>query len=101
VSNELYISATGKGERIALMQDKRLIEYHVEENEQPFAVGDLYLGTVRKVVSGLNAAFIDIGYEKDAFLHYHDLSPHVLSLNKFVKDVIAKRPISLRSRKRH
>jgi ribonuclease G len=96
VSNELYISTTDKGERIALMQDKRLIEYHIEENEQPFAVGDLYLGTVRKVVSGLNAAFIDIGYEKDAFLHYHDLSPHILSLNKFTKDVIAKRPINLR-----
>lgn len=96
MSNELYISATDKGERIALMQDKRLIEYHTEETEQPFAVGDLYLGTVRKVVSGLNAAFIDIGYEKDAFLHYHDLSPHILSLNKFTKDVISKRPVNLR-----
>lgn len=95
MSNELYISATQKGDRIALLRDKRLIEYHFDETEQQFSVGDIYLGTVKKVVSGLNAAFIDIGYEKDAFLHYHDLSPHVNSLNKFTKDVIAKRPVSL------
>ena len=95
MSNELFISATQKGDRIALLQDKRLIEYHFDETEHQFAVGDVYLGTVKKLVSGLNAAFIDIGYEKDAFLHYHDLSPHINSHNKFTKDVIAKRPISL------
>ena len=95
MSNELFISATQKGDRIALLQDKRLIEYHFDETEHQFAVGDVYLGTVKKLVSGLNAAFIDIGYEKDAFLHYHDLSPHINSLNKFTKDVIAKRPVSL------
>ncbi len=94
MSNELYISSTPKGDRIALTQDKRLIEYHFDDTEHHFAVGDIYFGTVKKVVSGLNAAFIDIGYEKDAFLHYHDLSPHVLSLSKYTKDVIAKRPVS-------
>ncbi len=96
LSNELYISATQKGDRIALMQDKRLIEYHFDETEHQFSVGDIYLGTVRKVVSGLNAAFIDIGYEKDAFLHYHDLSPNINSLNRFTKEVVAKKPVSLR-----
>ena len=94
MSNELYISATQKGNRIALAQDRRVIEYHFDETEQQFTVGDLYLGTVRKVVSGLNAAFIDIGYEKDAFLHYHDLSPNINSLNQFTKDIIARKPIS-------
>ncbi len=96
MSNELYISATPKGDRIALVRNKRLIEYHVDETEHHFAVGDIYFGTVKKVVSGNNAAFIDIGHEKDAFLHYHDLSPHILSLIKFTKDVIAKRPVSPR-----
>lgn len=96
LSNELYISATPKGDRIALVQNKRLIEYHIDDAEHNFVVGDIYFGSVKKVVSGNNAAFIDIGHEKDAFLHYHDLSPNILSLNKFVKDVIAKRPVSPR-----
>ncbi len=94
MSNELFISATTKGNRIALTQDKGLIEYHLDETEVQFAVGDIFFGTVKKVVAGLNAAFIDIGYEKDAFLHYHDLSPNVFSLNKYTKDIIAKRPVS-------
>jgi ribonuclease G len=96
LSNELYISSTQKGKRIALLQDKRLIEYHFDNAESHFAVGDIYLGTVKKVVSGLNAAFIDIGYEKDAFLHYHDLSPNIKSLNVFTKGILNKKPWSPR-----
>lgn len=99
MSNELFISSTEKGERIALLQNKRLIEYHFDQADHSFAVGDIYLGTVRKVVSGLNAAFIDIGYEKDAFLHYHDLSPNINTLNNFTKDVIANKPISYKLNK--
>lgn len=95
MSNELYISATQKGDRIALVQDKRLIEYHFDETEHQFAVGDIYLGTVKKVVPGNNAAFVDVGYEKDGFLHYNEIISYY-SLNKFVKDVIAKRPVNLR-----
>ncbi|WP_109742554.1 Rne/Rng family ribonuclease [Arcicella aurantiaca] len=91
MSNELIINSTPKGDRIALLQDKRIVEYHLEESEPHFSVGDIYLGTVKKMVTGLNAAFIDIGYEKDAFLHYHDLGPNVNSLNKFTKEVIAER----------
>ncbi|MFD1819795.1 ribonuclease G [Pseudarcicella hirudinis] len=91
MSNELIINSTPKGDRIALLQDKRIVEYHLEESEPHFSVGDIYLGTVKKMVTGLNAAFIDIGYEKDAFLHYHDLGQNINSLNKFTKDVIAKR----------
>ncbi len=91
MSNELVINSTQKGERIALLQDKRLLEYHVEEPDHSFTVGDIYLGTVRKLVTGLNAAFVDVGYEKDAFLHYLDLGPNFNSLNKFTKDAISKR----------
>jgi ribonuclease G len=85
VSYELIINSTRNGSRIALLKDKRLVEYHEDTGGDSFNVGDIYLGTVKKVVPGLNAAFIDLGYEKDAFLHYHDLGPQVQSLNKYIK----------------
>ena len=91
MSNELIISATEEGSRIALLKDKSLVEFHQEAEGSKFVVGDIYLGTVKKVVQGLNAAFIDIGYEKDAFLHYLDLGPQFGSLQKFTKLVRAKK----------
>jgi len=91
LSNELIISATQNGCRIALLKDKNLAEFHHEEEGSKFVVGDIYLGTVKKVVQGLNAAFIDIGYEKDAFLHYLDLGAQYGSLQKFTKLVRAKK----------
>ncbi|MEY4646571.1 MAG: Ribonuclease, partial [Bacteroidota bacterium] len=91
MSNELIINSTPKGDRIALLQDKRIVEYHIEQSEPQFSVGDIYLGTIKKLVSGLNAAFIDIGYEKDAFLHYHDLGPNLATLQKFTRDVLNKK----------
>ncbi|MBX9853577.1 MAG: Rne/Rng family ribonuclease [Cytophagaceae bacterium] len=94
MSTELFINSTQKGERIALLKDRRLVECHYEDNAQRFTVGDIYLGTVKKVVPGLNAAFIDIGYEKDAFLHYLDLGPQIRSLLKYVKLVRSNNPKS-------
>lgn len=91
MSNELIISATPEGCRIALLRDKALVEFHEDNGSSKFAVGDIYLGTVKKVVQGLNAAFIDIGYEKDAFLHYLDLGPQFASLQKFCKLVRSKK----------
>lgn len=85
MSNELIINSTQDGCRLALLKDKGLVEFHHDTEENKFKVGDIYLGTVKKVVPGLNAAFIDIGYEKDAFLHYLDLGPQVKSLNKYSK----------------
>jgi ribonuclease G len=85
VSNELVIHSTQHGCRIALLRDKSLVEFHNEDLANKFTVGDIYLGTVKKVVPGLNAAFIDVGYDKDAFLHYLDLGPQVSSLNKFTR----------------
>lgn len=81
----MIINSTQTGCRIALLKDKSLVEFHQEEDGNQFTVGDIYLGTVKKVVQGLNAAFIDIGYEKDAFLHYLDLGPQFRSQNKFAK----------------
>lgn len=88
MSNELIIDASGSEVVIALVSDKRLVELNREKTNTQFAVGDIYLGRVRKVMAGLNAAFVDVGYEKDAFLHYFDLGPQVLSLNKFVRQTI-------------
>lgn len=79
----MVINASDSGVAIALLEDKKLVELHYERNNSAFAVGDLYLGKVKKLMPGLNAAFVDVGYEKDAFLHYTDLSPYVRSLIKF------------------
>ncbi|MEX2592362.1 MAG: Rne/Rng family ribonuclease [Anditalea sp.] len=85
MSTELLIDSAQNGSRIALLKDKSLVELHTEEEDSKFKVGDIYLGTVRKIVNGLNAAFIDVGYEKDAFLHYQDLGPQINSLIKYIK----------------
>ncbi|MCH7407817.1 Rne/Rng family ribonuclease [Belliella sp. DSM 111904] len=85
MSTELLIDSAQSGSRIALLKDKSLVELHADGEDNKFKVGDIYLGTVRKIVNGLNAAFIDVGYEKDAFLHYQDLGPQINSLNKFTK----------------
>ncbi|MCX7728207.1 MAG: Rne/Rng family ribonuclease [Bacteroidia bacterium] len=78
-----------KGEiAIALLQDKKLVELHKEKTNNQFTVGDIYLGRVSRVMKGLNAAFVDVGYEKDAFLHYLDLGPQFKSLMKYTEDVI-------------
>ena len=87
----MIISSTRERCRIALLKDKRLVEFHQESTDNSFTVGDIYFGSVKKVVPGLNAAFIDLGYEKDAFLHYLDLGPQVRSLGKFTKMVVSKR----------
>jgi len=101
MSNELIISAAQEGCRIALLRDKTLVEFHQDEEGSKFVVGDIYLGTVKKVVQGLNAAFIDIGYEKDAFLHYLDLGPQYGSLQKFTKLVRNKKITGSRLEKFH
>jgi ribonuclease G len=76
------------------LKNKDLLEFHFEEESLRFKVGDIYLGTVKKVVPGLNAAFIDIGYDKDAFLHYLDLGPQVSSLNRFTKFALTRKNTS-------
>jgi len=88
VSLELVIDVRKSGIWLALLQDGKLIELHEERGNTEFSVGDVYLGKVRKVVPSLNAAFVDVGYEKDAFLHYLDLGPQFNSLNKFCRDTL-------------
>lgn len=88
MNKELIINASGEGVEIALLEDKRLVELHYERGQDQFSVGDLYLGKVKKLMPGLNAAFVDVGFEKDAFLHYTDLSPYFKSLVKFTQESI-------------
>src|SRR4051812_19474710 len=85
LNKELIINAASQGVEIALLEDKKLVELHHEKADASFAVGDLYLGKVKKLIPGLNAAFVDVGFEKDAFLHYTDLSPYARSLLKFTQ----------------
>jgi len=84
VSNELIIDAAASEISIALLQDKALVELYKEKSDVRFSVGDIYLGKVKKIMPGLNAAFVDIGYEKDAFLHYLDLGPQFSSLKNYL-----------------
>ena len=85
MNKELIINATPQGVEIALLEDKKLVEIHNDKTDASFGVGDLYLGKVKKLIPGLNAAFIDVGFEKDAFLHYTDLSPFARSILKFTQ----------------
>lgn len=87
-NKELIINAAPQGVEIALLEDKKLVELHQEHADSDFAVGDLYLGKVKKLIPGMNAAFVDVGFEKDGFLHYTDLSPYVRSILKFTQHAI-------------
>jgi len=76
---------------IALLRDELLIEFHKEKRDNNYSVGDIYLGKVRKTTPGLNASFVNIGYEKDGFLHYLDLGPQFNSLKNFTRKAIDKK----------
>lgn len=93
---ELIIQASESDAVIALLKDGRLTELIQEDAKQQFSVGDVYLGQVRKLAPSLNAAFVDVGYEKDAFLHYHDLGPQISSWQSFNKKVhLGKQPANI------
>ena len=76
---ELVVEARSGGVWIALLREGKLIELQEEQGKSDFSVGDIYLGKVRKLVPSLNAAFVDVGYEKDAFLHYLDLGAQFIN----------------------
>ncbi|HBX91017.1 Rne/Rng family ribonuclease [Alistipes sp.] len=82
MNKELIVNVNPTEISIALCEDKVLVELNKEQSRSGFAVGDIYLGKVRKIMPGLNAAFVNIGHEKDAFIHYLDLGPQFPSLQK-------------------
>lgn len=95
MEREFIIDANSAGVAIALLEDKALVELQREKSNKKYSVGDVYLGKVRKIMPGLNAAFVNVGYEKDAFLHYLDLGHNVRSLNKYTRLGISNKIESL------
>jgi ribonuclease G len=91
VSKDLIIDAGDSEVSLALLEDKQLIELNKEKRNIQFSVGDIYLGKVKKIMPGLNAAFINVGYERDAFLHYLDLGAQFKSLHRYYSASIQKK----------
>jgi ribonuclease G len=91
VNSELVVDVQSSEISIALLEDKHLVELHQESREEQFAVGNIYIGRVKKIMPGLNAAFVDVGYEKDAFLHYLDLGSNFNTLYQFTTQILSDR----------
>jgi ribonuclease G len=91
VSKDLIIDAGDSEVSLALLEDKQLIELNKEKRNIQFSVGDIYLGKVKKIMPGLNAAFINVGYERDAFLHYLDLGAQFRSLHNYYSTAVQKK----------
>ncbi len=91
MTSELYIDAHPKKISIALTEDKRLVEYQEETQSESYSVGNVYLAKVRKIMPGLNACFVNVGYEKDAFLHYLDLGTQFHSYAKYLRQLVNDR----------
>ena len=102
MTSEVIIDVQPKEIAIALLEDKSLVEYQKETRSASFSVGNIYVAKVRKLMPGLNACFVDVGYSKDAFLHYLDLGPQFSSYEKYLKQVMSDRknlfPISKASK---
>lgn len=77
---EIIINSTNEDTRVALLEDRQLVEVFVERPDHERMVGDIYKGKIRKVVKGMQAAFIDIGFEQDGFLHFADMGDQVNQL---------------------
>lgn len=88
--SELVVDVQPADISIALLEDGRLMSLQKEARNIKFAVGGIYYGRVKKLMPGLNAAFVDIGSEKDAFLHYLDLGSQFSSFNAFVQGALAE-----------
>ncbi|MCQ2237741.1 MAG: Rne/Rng family ribonuclease [Bacteroidaceae bacterium] len=89
MTSELIVDVQPKEVSIALLEDKNLVELQKEGRTESFSVGNIYLGRIKKLMPGLNACFVDVGYERDAFLHYLDLGPQFASYQKYLKQVLS------------
>lgn len=85
MTSEVIVDVSSKDISIALLEDKRLVEFQREGRTEHFSVGNIYLAKVRKLMPGLNACFVNVGFERDAFLHYLDLGTHYHSLDKYLQ----------------
>ena len=89
MKSELIVDVQQTEVSIALLEDTRLVSLQKEARNISYAVGDIYLAKVKKLMPGLNAAFVNVGYDKDAFLHYLDLGPHYATYSAYVKSLLA------------
>ena len=89
MTSELVIDVKEKDISIALLEDKSLVEYQTESRSASFSVGNIYVAKIRKIMPGLNASFVDVGYERDAFLHYLDLGNKYPSYEKYLKQLLS------------
>ena len=87
MTSEVVIDVQEKEISIALLEDKRLVEYQNEQKSASFSVGNIYIAKVKKLMPGLNACFVDVGFERDAFLHYLDLGNQFNSYEKYLRQV--------------
>lgn len=88
MKSELIVDVQPGEVSIALLEDSRLVSLQKESRNIAYAVGDIYLAKIKKLMPGLNAAFVNVGYEKDAFLHYLDLGFQFSSYAAFVKTAL-------------
>ena len=91
MTSEVVIDVQEKEISIALLEDKSLVEYQTEPRSASFSVGNIYVAKVKKLMAGLNASFVNVGYERDAFLHYLDLGNQFNSYAKYLKQVESDR----------
>ena len=91
MGNEIIIDVQQEAISIALLKDERVVEFIKEEHKNACLVGNIFIGTVRKIMPGLNAAFVDIGQAKEGFLHYLDLGNSFATTNDFIKNTLADR----------
>lgn len=95
MTSEVVIDVQDKEIAIALLEDKKLVEYQCEPKSASFSVGNIYIAKVKKLMPGLNASFVDVGFERDAFLHYLDLGTHFTSYEKYLRQVQSDRKNSI------
>lgn len=84
MTSEVIVDVQENDISIALLEDKRLVEFQQEGRSEKYAVGNIYLAKVRKIMPGLNACFVNVGYEKDAFLHYLDLGTRYKQIEHYL-----------------
>ena len=77
---ELYIQTINNKKEIALVENGKLIEYYEEEDTIERKEGNIYIGIVKDIIKGMQSAFVDIGTEKNSFIHLKDILPKVCLL---------------------
>ncbi|MGI6074397.1 MAG: Rne/Rng family ribonuclease [Fermentimonas sp.] len=91
MTSELVVEVQPKQIAIAVLEDKKLVEFQQEDQDESFAVGNIYMGKVKKLMPALNAAFVNVGHKKDAFLHYLDLGVQFNSIQSYQRQIADKK----------